>query len=122
MPDADPGGVAGPERPHLHFTPPSGWLNDPNGLVHVDGTWHLCYQHHPDSLVWGPMHWGRATSRDLLHWEHHPIAFRPDHLGAAFSGSGTDTYWTSSPLADACAPSVAASVATFGLGSSATSR
>ena len=87
MPDADPDGVAGPERPLLHFTPPSGWLNDPNGLVHVDGTWQLCYQHHPDSLVWGPMHWGRATSRDLLHWEHHPIALRPDHLGAAFSGS-----------------------------------
>ena len=87
MPDADPDGVAGPERPHLHFTPPSGWLNDPNGLVHVGGTWQLCYQHHPDSLVWGPMHWGRATSRDLVHWEHHPIALRPDHLGAAFSGS-----------------------------------
>ena len=87
MPDAEPDEVAGPERPHLHFTPPSGWLNDPNGLVHVDGTWQLCYQHHPDSLVWGPMHWGRATSRDLVHWEHHPIALRPDHLGAAFSGS-----------------------------------
>lgn len=84
-PDADE--LEGPERPHVHFTPAAGWLNDPNGLVHVDGTWHLCYQHHPDSLVWGPMHWGRATSRDLLHWEHQPIALRPDHLGAAFSGS-----------------------------------
>ncbi len=87
MPDADPGADLAPERPHVHFTPPSGWLNDPNGLVHVDGTWQLCYQHHPDSLVWGPMHWGRATSRDLVHWEHQPIALRPDHLGAAFSGS-----------------------------------
>ena len=84
-PDADE--LEGPERPHVHFTPAAGWLNDPNGLVHVDGTWQLCYQHHPDSLVWGPMHWGRATSRDLLHWEHQPIALRPDHLGAAFSGS-----------------------------------
>lgn len=86
-PDADPGADLAPERPHVHFTPPSGWLNDPNGLVHVDGTWQLCYQHYPDSLVWGPMHWGRATSRDLVHWEHRPIALRPDHLGAAFSGS-----------------------------------
>jgi len=87
VPDADPGPYLAPERPHVHFTPPSGWLNDPNGLVHVDGTWQLCYQHHPDSLVWGPMHWGRATSRDLVHWEHRPVALRPDRLGAAFSGS-----------------------------------
>ncbi|MFP5253161.1 MAG: glycoside hydrolase family 32 protein [Actinomycetes bacterium] len=85
MPDADE--LEGPERPHVHFTPPSGWLNDPNGLVYVDGTWQLCYQHHPDSLVWGPMHWGRATSRDLLRWEHQPLVLRPDRLGAAFSGS-----------------------------------
>lgn len=83
----DPDAAGGPERPHVHFTPPTGWLNDPNGLVHVAGTWQLCYQHHPDSLLWGPMHWGRATSRDLVHWEHQPIVLRPDHLGAAFSGS-----------------------------------
>lgn len=87
MPQAEPGVELAPERPHVHFTPPSGWLNDPNGLVYDDGTWQLCYQHHPHSLVWGPMHWGRATSRDLVHWEHQPLALRPDHLGAAFSGS-----------------------------------
>jgi fructan beta-fructosidase len=76
-----------PERPLVHFTPPAGWMNDPNGLVHVDGLWQLCYQHHPGSLDWGPMHWGRATSRDLVTWEHHPIAIEPDDLGTAFSGS-----------------------------------
>jgi sucrose-6-phosphate hydrolase SacC (GH32 family) len=62
-------------------------MNDPNGLVHVDGVFHLCYQHHPDSVLWGPMHWGHATSRDLVTWEHQPIALVPDHLGTAFSGS-----------------------------------
>lgn len=74
-------------RPHVHFTPPSGWMNDPNGLVHAEGTWHLAYQHHPHDLSWGPMHWGHATSTDLVTWRHRPVALRPDHLGAAFSGS-----------------------------------
>ncbi|MFU8841170.1 MAG: glycoside hydrolase family 32 protein [Nitriliruptoraceae bacterium] len=71
----------------VHLTPPSGWMNDPNGLVHHDGTWHAFYQHEPEALVWGPMHWGHAVSRDLLTWEHRPIALVPDGLGQIFSGS-----------------------------------
>lgn len=75
------------KSPKFHFTPPKGWMNDPNGTIYIDGTYHLFYQHYPDGLTWGPMHWGHATSQDLLHWEHKEIALYPDELGYIFSGS-----------------------------------
>lgn len=74
-------------RPEFHFTPQKGWMNDPNGLILLNGTYHLFYQHNPFASVWGPMHWGHATSKDLLSWEHHPIALFPDSMGTIFSGS-----------------------------------
>jgi fructan beta-fructosidase len=74
-------------RPGFHFTPPAYWMNDPNGMVYHKGVYHLFYQHYPQVSVWGPMHWGHATSRDLIHWEHKPIALYPDSLGYIFSGS-----------------------------------
>ncbi|MBK8699455.1 MAG: glycoside hydrolase family 32 protein [Saprospiraceae bacterium] len=79
--------VAEKWRPAYHFTPDSMWMNDPNGLVYADGVYHLFYQYYPDSNVWGPMHWGHATSEDLVKWEHQPIALYPDSLGYIFSGS-----------------------------------
>lgn len=78
---------AEPHRPQFHFSPDSMWMNDPNGMVYLDGEYHLFYQYYPDSTVWGPMHWGHAVSVDLVHWEHLPIALYPDSLGLIFSGS-----------------------------------
>lgn len=80
-----------PYRPALHFSPRAGWINDPNGLIHVDGCWHLFYQHEPNQTVHGPMHWGHASSPDLTTWTEHPIALYPDRLGTCFSGSAIET-------------------------------
>lgn len=74
-------------RPQVHYTPRQGWMNDPNGMIYIDGEYHLFYQYHPYSNKWGPMHWGHATSVDLLHWKEHSIALFPDRFGTIFSGS-----------------------------------
>jgi fructan beta-fructosidase len=74
-------------RPKIHFTPAGHWINDPNGMVYYKGTYHLFFQYHPQSSVWGPMHWGHATSTDLVHWKREPIAIYPDSIGTIFSGS-----------------------------------
>ena len=74
-------------RPLWHFTPRAHWMNDPNGLVFHQGVYHLFFQHHPQGSTWGPMHWGHATSTDLLRWQEQPIALAPDHIGMIFSGS-----------------------------------
>ena len=74
-------------RPRFHFTPKQGWMNDPNGMIYLNGQYHLFFQHYPDGTVWGPMHWGHATSSDLVQWKEQPIALYPDSIGMIFSGS-----------------------------------
>ncbi len=74
-------------RPLVHYTPARNWLNDPNGMVYIDGVYHLYYQYNPYGNNWGNMSWGHASSRDLIKWEEHHVVLRPDHLGDIFSGS-----------------------------------
>ena len=76
-----------PFRPQFHFTPEKNWMNDPNGMVFYEGEWHLFYQYNPHGNTWGHMSWGHAVSRDLVHWEHLPLALAEENDVMIFSGS-----------------------------------
>ena len=70
-PEPTPGSYSELYRPQIHYTPAKNWMNDPNGMVYVDGTYHLFYQYNPMANVWGNMSWGHATSPDMIHWTEH---------------------------------------------------
>jgi len=76
-----------PWRPQFHFTPATNWMNDPNGMVFYDGEYHLFYQFNPFGDKWGHMSWGHAVSKDLVRWEHLPIALYEENDVMIFSGS-----------------------------------
>ncbi len=76
-----------PWRPLYHFTPPRNFMNDPNGLVHLGGEYHLFYQHNPEGETWGHMSWGHAVSPDMLRWRDLPLALREEDGVMIFSGS-----------------------------------
>ena len=71
-----------PLRPHYHFLPPANWMNDPNGMIQWGGTMHLFYQYNPHGAFHGTIHWGHASSTDLVHWRDHPLALAPQPDGA----------------------------------------
>ena len=79
-------------RPKIHYTVPNGWNNDPNGMLYYDGVYHMFYQYNPAGNTWGNMHWGHATSTDMIHYKEEDVALRPDFLGAVYSGSAFVDY------------------------------
>ena len=91
-------------RPRFHFTPSKNFMNDPNGLVFLDGEYHLFYQHNPEGERWGHMSWGHAVSRDLLRWEHLPLAMREEHGIMIFSGSAVVDHANTSGLCATSGP------------------
>jgi sucrose-6-phosphate hydrolase SacC (GH32 family) len=75
-----------PYRPQYHLTAQQNWLGIPNGLVTLDGEYHLFYQHNPAGKTPGVGFWGHAASTDLVNWQHQPIALYPDRFGSVEPG------------------------------------
>src|SRR5665811_906982 len=65
-------------RLNYHLMGEYGWINDPNGFIQFNGSYHVFFQYYPYEAIWGPMHWGHAVSEDLVKWSYLPIALAPD--------------------------------------------
>ncbi|MED4171789.1 glycoside hydrolase family 32 protein [Halalkalibacterium halodurans] len=79
-----------PYRLVYHLMPPVGLLNDPNGFIDWDGTYHLFYQWHPFEAAHGPKFWGHFVSGDLVFWEEKEPALTPSDWfdkNGCYSGS-----------------------------------
>ena len=77
-------------RLNYHLMPPTGWLNDPNGLCQFEGIYHLYYQYAPDDCFGGDKYWGHYSTKDFITFKNEPVALFPDcslDAGGAYSGS-----------------------------------
>jgi beta-fructofuranosidase len=92
--------AADPQRPQYHFLSKANWVNDPNGPIFWKGYYHLFYQYSSTVYPQGPKLWGHARSKDMVYWEHLPMALVPTPggpdkdgcwSGSAFNNRGVPT-------------------------------
>lgn len=97
-------------RPQYHYTPRINWMNDPNGLVYYEGTFHLFHQYNPFGNQWGYMSWNHATSDDMIHWEHKPVAipYGKEEEEGIFSGGAIVDHNNTSGFGDGTQPPIIA--------------
>ena len=77
-----------PYRPRYHFCVPegNGRPGDSNGAFWANGCYHLMYLYNRQGVGFC---WGHISSKDLVHWRHHPDAIGPGHGDeGCFSGGG----------------------------------
>ncbi|OJG43020.1 sucrose-6-phosphate hydrolase [Enterococcus gilvus] len=53
-------------------------MNDPNGLAYFNQKYYVFFQWYPFAPVHGLKHWGKTTSKDLIHWSEQEPALIPD--------------------------------------------
>ena len=86
--------ATGKYRHKYHLMPPTGWLNDPNGLSYYGGNYHVFFQYAPEDARGSDKCWGHYQSPDLVNWEYTGIAIYPDteydRDGAYSGGALTD--------------------------------
>jgi len=108
-----------PNRPKYHVSPPANWLNDPNGLIHWDGQFHVFYQYNPGGPYHDTIHWGHAVSDDLVRWRDEPVALTPSPdgpdrdgcwSGCAFDNDGEATILYTGGRGDEQLPCLATAV------------
>ena len=56
-------------RPHFHIAPPTGLMNDPNGLIFDGEKYHLFYQWFPFDAIHGMKHWKHLITKDFHHYQ-----------------------------------------------------
>lgn len=94
-----------PHRPRYHLVPPDGFWNDINGTIFWKEWYHVFFlgrMPNPDAAdeAWKPV-WEHASSRDLVHWIHHPPALVP-----AFDGRMPEGLYSGDAIENAPIPTL----------------